>query len=167
MVQCPNPDSQSTFKNSTNFGIVISSIPNCPKLFSYFFFHFPIRKIRGLRFFSLNSRVILKMFEAKPRTFSILPENLMKKIEIHVFSLLENEKKSRKTIWDSQGLLDITFHFEKGFFNPTRNLTFFGDFRRQAAIWRKIANLAIFGKKAPIWRFSNCTVGLRYQKIAK
>ena len=73
------------------------------------FFHFPTWKTRGLRCFSLNSRVILKLFEAKPRTISILPENLMKNIEIHVFSMLENEKNSRKIFLDSYRLLDITF----------------------------------------------------------
>ena len=32
------------------------------------------------------------MFEATPRTFSILPENLMKNIEIHIFFLVKNKK---------------------------------------------------------------------------
>ena len=32
------------------------------------------------------------MFEATPRTFSILPKNLMKNIEIHIFFLVKNKK---------------------------------------------------------------------------
>ena len=36
------------------------------------------------------------MFSALPRTFSILPSNLMKNISIHNFFLVKNEKNSRK-----------------------------------------------------------------------
>ena len=51
--------------------IAITTIGNSPENFSYCF--------------SLNSWVKLKMFSATPRTFSILPKNLMKNIEIHIF----------------------------------------------------------------------------------
>ena len=40
---------------------------------------FPSGKTLGLRFFSLNSRVILKSSRPKAENFSILLENLMKK----------------------------------------------------------------------------------------
>ena len=99
----------SNFRAVRKIGKAITTISNCPEKISYCFFHFPTWKTRGLRCFSLNSRVILKLFEAKPRTISILPENLMKNIEIHVFSMLENEKNSRKIFLDSYRLLDITF----------------------------------------------------------
>ena len=34
----------------------------------------------------------IKLFEATRRTFSILPKNLMKNIEIHIFFLVKNKK---------------------------------------------------------------------------
>ena len=57
---------------------------------SYFFVFsqlllFPCRKTLVLRFFSINSKVILKNSRPTAENFSILLENLLKKIEIQVF----------------------------------------------------------------------------------
>ena len=49
------------------------------------------------------------MFEATPRTFSILPKNLMKNIEFHIFFLVKNKKTSRNFFWENYQLLDIAF----------------------------------------------------------
>ena len=60
---------------------------------------FPSGKTLGFRFFSLNSRVILKSSRPSASNFSILLSNLMKKISIQVFSQTENNttmEKSRK-----------------------------------------------------------------------
>ena len=50
---------------------------------------FPSGKTLGFRFFSLNSWIILKSSRPSASNFSILSSNLMKKISIQVFSLME------------------------------------------------------------------------------
>ena len=69
--------------------IAICLCPNCYFIDFSTSLLFPSGKTLGLRFFSLNSRVILKSSRPEAENFSILPKNLMKKIEIQVFSLTE------------------------------------------------------------------------------
>ena len=78
-------------KKSTYFKKQCPLVGNSPKNFFYCFFSFLTRKKCGLKCFSLDSRVKLKIFEASPRIFSILPKNLMKNIEIHIFLLLKTK----------------------------------------------------------------------------
>ena len=73
------------FEYSQKRAIAISCRPK-----SYFFVFsqlllFPCRKTLVLRFFSINSKVILKNSRPTAENFSILLENLLKNIEIQVF----------------------------------------------------------------------------------
>ena len=78
-------------KVCTNINLILAIClcPNCYFIDFSTSLLFPSGKTLGLRFFSLNSRVILKSSRPKAENFSILPKNLMKKIEIQVFSLTE------------------------------------------------------------------------------
>ena len=91
--------SDFTFLNFNNecVGIAICLCPNCYFIDFSTSLLFPSGKTLGLRFFSLNSRVILKSSRPKAENFSILPKNLMKKIEIQVFSLTETTR-TRKIV---------------------------------------------------------------------
>ena len=60
-------------------GIAITNIPKSPEKFSYFFFHFPTRKIRGLRCFFIKFKGNIDNIRGEAENISILPENLMKK----------------------------------------------------------------------------------------
>ena len=82
--------------------------PNCYFIRFSLSLLFPSGKTLGFRFFSLNSWVILKIFSASPRIFSILPSNLMKKILIQVFYLIGKPKKLQENFFEYLGILEIT-----------------------------------------------------------
>ena len=71
---------------------------NSTKSYFFVFFQlllFPCHKTLVLRFFSINSKVILKNSRPTAENFSILLENLLKKIEIQVFFDTEATKVRR------------------------------------------------------------------------
>ena len=49
-----------------------------------------------IKIFFIKFEGNIENIRGEAENISILPKNLMKKIEIHIFFLLENEKKSRK-----------------------------------------------------------------------